>query len=88
MAQHELKRSEAKVLKHIQKVKTTYEINARIAEKAGVCDKTVKHSLEKLERIGLIKIKDDKGKRFLSLTKLGDKHLVILEELRVSRWDK
>lgn len=88
MAQYELKRSESKVLQHMQKVKTTYEINARIAERAEVCDKTVKHSLEKLERIGLITVKHDKYGRFVELTKLGNKHLVIIEETRISRWDK
>ena len=81
MAQHEISKMQGKVLDYLQKVSTTYESNTAIGKRLGMSQSMTRHCLITLEKIGLIEFKQDEGQRLISVTKLGKKHLVILEEL-------
>lgn len=81
MAQHEISKMQGKVLDYLQKVSTTYESNKAIGKRLGMSQPIIRNCLINLERICLIEFKQDEGQRLISVTKLGKKHLVILEEL-------
>ena len=83
MAQHEISKMQGKVLDYLQKCyrSMTYESNTAIGKRLGMSQPVTRHCLITLEKKGLIEFKQDEGQRLISVTKLGKKHLVILEEL-------
>lgn len=81
MAQHELTYKQGIVLEYFQKVKKTYEKDHNIGKRLNISGSGTYKIIVKLIHFGLISKKDDEGQRLLEITKLGSKHLVILEEL-------
>lgn len=86
MAQHEITRCQAMILQYMQKVTTTYEHNYAIGRRLDMSPSAVRWSIIRLMKLNLIAEKDDEGQRLLEITKLGKKHMIILEEIKKSRW--
>lgn len=86
MAQHEITRCQAMILQHMQKVVTTYEHNYAIGRRLDMSPSAVRSSIIRLMKLNLIAEQDDEGQRLLEITKLGKKHMIILDEIKRSRW--
>ena len=46
----------------------------------------VRGAIIRLMKLKLIAEQDDEGQRLLEITKLGKKHMIILDEIKKSRW--
>lgn len=86
MSQHEITRCQSMILQHMQKVVTTYEHNYAIGRRLDMSPSAVRSSIIRLMKLNLITEQDDEGQRLLEITKLGKKHMIILDEIKRSRW--
>ena len=86
MAQHEITRCQAMILQYMKKVITTYEHNYAICRRLDMSPSAVRSSIIRLMKLKLIAEQDDEGQRLLEITKLGKKHMIILDEIKKSRW--
>lgn len=86
MAQHEITRCQSMILQYMQKVITTYEHNYAIGRRLAMSPSAVRGSIIRLMKLKLITEQDDEGQRLLEITKLGKKHMIILDEIKKSRW--
>ena len=86
MAQHEITRCQAMILQYMQKVIKTYEHNYAICKRLDMSPSAVRSSIIRLMKLNLITEQDDEGQRLLEITKLGKKHMIILDEIKKSRW--
>lgn len=86
MAQHEITRCQAMILQYMQKVITTYEHNYAISRRLAMSPSAVRGDIIRLIKLKLIAEQDDEGQRLLEITKLGKKHMIILDETKKSRW--
>ena len=86
MAQHELSWSQGKILEYLQKFGKTLDIDIELANKLALgYGSTVSHALKKLERYRLISVDVVASSRMITITDLGNRHLIIDEELKGKR---
>lgn len=86
MAQYELSWSQGKILEYLQKFGKTVDIDIELANKLALgYGSTVSHALKKLERYRLISVDVVASSRMITITDLGNRHLIIDEELKGKR---